>query len=163
MKRLRLVVLSILMLFILLLIGCDKSQKVSLRKADKELSYDTQKGETILDSIQQAYSKMGTFERKYYQLLRLKADDKAYRPIVGQKAHIDSLVSYFQHSGDNDVLAEAYFYAGRVYYEIGDKPESLKFYQKANEKISKGNYALQGDIYSQMANVYQYTTCIRMH
>lgn len=118
---------------------------------------DYERGEKMLDSIYQANPSMSTADKKYYQLLKLKAKDKAYRPIIHQKAQIDSLVSYFEHAGDDNQLAEAYFYAGRVYYEIGDKPESLKFYQKASEKVAKDNYAQQGDIYCQMANVYRYT------
>lgn len=142
---------------LLLTTSCKDSFAPALRKADKELFTDVKKGEVTLDSIYKAEPEMTIANKKYYQLLRLKADDKAYRPITNQKERIDSLVDYFKHSGDNDILAEAYFYAGRVYYEIGDKPESLKYYQQASEKVAKNNYALQGDIYCQMANVYSYT------
>lgn len=138
-------------------LSCSKSFSPSLREADRILFSDYEKGETMLDSISNAIPNMSAADKRYYQLLRLKADDKAYRPIADKKGRIDSLVSYFQNAGDDDILAEAYFYAGRVYYEIGDKPESLKFYQKANEKVSKDNYTLRGDIYCQMANVYSYT------
>lgn len=142
---------------LLLLTSCRESFSPALKEVDKELFTDREKGEGILDSICKAVPNMSTANKKYYQLLRLKADDKAYRPITDKKGRIDSLVSYFKHAGDDDLLAEAYFYAGRVYYEIGDKPESLKYYQKASEIVAKDNYALQGDIYSQMANVYRYT------
>ena len=147
----------VITLCLLLSTSCRESFSPALRDADKELFTDRKKGEATLDSICKAIPDMSTANQKYYQLLRLKADDKAYRPITDKKGRIDSLVSYFKHAGDDDLLAEAYFYAGRVYYEIGDKPESLKYYQKASEKVTKGNYALQGDIYCQMANVYSYT------
>lgn len=142
--------------FLVLLCGCQESFSLSLRAIDKILSSDYERGEAMLDSVQQANPTMSFANQKYEQLLRLKADDKAYRPIKHQQAHVDSLVSYFQQANDKDLLAEAYFYAGRVYYEIGDKPEALKFYQKASENVAKDNYALQGDIYCQMANVYRY-------
>lgn len=144
-------------LCLLLLTSCKESFSPTLRETDKVLFTDREKGEATLDSICNAASNMSATDRRYCQLLRLKADDKAYRPIADKKELIDSLVSYFKYAGDDDLLAETYFYAGRVYYEIGDKPESLKFYQKANEKVSKDNYALQGDIYCQMENVYRYT------
>ena len=148
---------SFLLITILLsLTGCNKSFSPSLREIDNILFTDSERGEAMLDSIHKEYSNMPTPDRKYYQLLKLKAADKAYRPIISQKEEIDTLVSYFQHAGDKDLLAEAYFYAGRVYYEFGDKPEALKFYQKASENVAKDNYALQGDIYCQMANVYRY-------
>lgn len=136
--------------FLVLLCGCQESFSLSLRAIDKILSSDYERGEAMLDSVQQANPTMSFANQKYEQLLRLKADDKAYRPIKHQQAHVDSLVSYFQQANDKDLLAEAYFYAGRVYYEIGDKPEALKFYQKASENVAKDNYALQGDIYCQM-------------
>lgn len=140
-----------------ILASCKDSFSPVLREVDKVLFTDSERGEEILDSISQTTSNMSTADSKYWQLLKLKAADKAYRPISNQKDRIDSLVSYFEHAGDEGLLAEVYFYAGRVNYEIGDKPESLKYYQKASEKVAKDNYALQGDIYCQMANVYRYT------
>lgn len=157
MKRKQFVISTIIALLLALFAGCKQSFSPALQKADQVLSTDTEKGSQMLDSICQAEPNMSTADKKYYQLLKLKASDKDYQPITNQKLLIDSLVSYFEHAGEDNLLAEAYFYAGRVYYEIGDKPEALKFYQKANEKVAKDNYALQGDIYCQMANVYSYT------
>ena len=157
MKRKQFVISTIIILLLALFAGCKQSFSPALKKADQVLSADTEKGSKMLDSICQAEPNMSTANQRYYQLLKLKASDKDYQPITNQKLLIDSLVSYFEHAGEDNLLAEAYFYAGRVYYEIGDKPEALKFYQKANEKVAKDNYALQGDIYCQMANVYRYT------
>ena len=151
------IIISTTIITAFLLTSCSKSFLPSLKEADKILFTDYQKGELLLDSIYLSTPNMPTADKKYYQLLKLKAADKAFRPIKHQKSQIDSLVSYFQHAGDDNILAEAFFYAGRVYYETGDKPESLKFYQKASEKVDKDNYALKGDIYCQMANVYKYT------
>ena len=151
-------ILYIISVFCLLLTtSCKESFSPALREADKILFTNLEKGEAMLDSISKTTPNMSMADKRYYQLLRLKADDKAYRPIINQKERIDSLIAYFKHSDDNNILAETYFYAGRVYYEIGDKPESLKYYQQASEKVAKNNYALQGDIYCQMANVYSYT------
>ena len=157
MKRKQFFISAIITLLLALFAGCKQSFSPALRKADQVLSADTEKGSEMLDSICRAEPNMSVANQKYCQLLRLKASDKAYCPITNQKLLIDSLVSYFEHAGEDNLLAEAYFYAGRVYYEIGDKPEALKFYQKASEKVAKDNYALQGDIYCQMANVYRYT------
>ena len=43
-----------------------------------------------------------------------------------------------------------------MYYDRGETPESLHFYQKASEKVADDNYALQGDIFCQMANIYRF-------
>lgn len=153
-NHLKIVIVGILVCFFG---GCGQTFSPSLKDIDKMLSVDNEKGEKMLDSFRNTSPKMSVANQIYCKLLMLKADDKAYRPIVGQKENIDSLVCYFQKNGDNNILAEAYFYAGRVYFEIGDKPESLKYYHKASEYVSADDYALQGDIYCQMANVYYYT------
>lgn len=143
-------------LFLLLFfVSCDRTILPSLVQADKILFVDYKRGEEILDSIYSVQPNMSKLNKKYYQLLRLKADDKAYRPINDKKEYIDSLVSYFQYGDNENLLAEAYFYAGRVYYEIGETPEALHFYQKASERVADDNFALQGDIYCQIANVYR--------
>jgi len=148
--------LFVLILLISLFSGCGKGFSPALREVDRLMSIDNKRGEAMLDSICRVDKKMSSADKKYCLLLRLKTEDKAYRSIVKWKKCADSLVSYFERTGDENLLAEAYFYAGRVYYEIGDKPESLKYYQKASENVAKDNYALQGDIYCQMANIYFY-------
>lgn len=149
--------LTIASIILLAICSCKKTFSPELRECDQLLSTNYKQGEAMLDSLHKTNKQMSTANKKYEQLLRLKATDKAYRPINKQKHHIDDLVSYFQHAGDNNLLAEAYYYAGRVYYEIGDKPQSLEFYQKAKDNVAKDNYALQGDLYSQMANIYSDT------
>lgn len=157
MMRNKHITLYTMVLFLLLfLVSCDRTFLPSLVQADQMLFVDYKRGEKLLDSIYDMQSSMSELNKRYYQLLRLKADDKAYRPIKDKKEYIDSLVAYFQHKGYDDVLAEAYFYAGRVYYDRGETPESLHFYQKASEKVADDNYALQGDIYCQMANIYRF-------
>lgn len=129
-------------LAVLSLTGCKKNFSLALRTVDNVLFADTERGERMLDSICTANPNMPTADKKYCQLLKLKADDKQYRNITSQKERIDSLVLYFQRAKDDNILSEAYFYAGRVYYEIGDKPKALVFYQKASENVAKDNYAL---------------------
>lgn len=149
--------LTVASLILLSISSCKQTFSPKFKECDQLLSINPKQGEAMLDSLHRATPNMSRADKKYEQLLRIKALDKAYRPINNQKHHIDDLVSYFQHTGDNNLLAEAYYYAGRVYYEIGDKPKSLEFYQKAKEHVAKDNYALQGDIYCQMANIYRDT------
>lgn len=155
-ERRNLSTLWLISIILLILNSCTPSFSPALMKADKILSTDYEQGKMMLDSIYHADNNMSTADMKYYQLLRIKATDKAYRPIANQKGRIDSLVSFFEGAGNDNLLAETYFYAGRINYEIGDKPTALKYFQKAKEVVGKDNYALQGDIYCQMANVYRY-------
>ena len=145
----------IISLLIFMLVGCNKAVMPSLKRVDDILSVNYERGKIMLDSIYKSDANMSETNKRYCELLWLKADDKAYRSIKDKKARVDSLVKYFKHSDDKDILAETYFYAGRVYYEIGDTPEALHFYQRASEIVSADNYALIGDIYCQMSNIYR--------
>ena len=93
MKRKQFVISTIIALLLALFAGCKQSFSPTLQKADQVLSTDTEKGSKMLDSICQAEPNMSTANKKYYQLLKLKASDKDYQPITNQKLLIDSLVS----------------------------------------------------------------------
>lgn len=141
-----------LMLFIA---SCNHHVSPKLKSIDNIISTDYTKGEVMLDSFIQATPNMEKNDEMYCKLLRLRIADKAYRPINKQKNQVDSLVNYFEGSHDKDILAESYFMAGRVYSELGDTPEALKFYQKAESSANKDNYALKGDILYQAGTIYK--------
>ena len=71
-------------------------------------------------------------------LLRIKTDDKLYRPVTHYRDTILRLVDYFeQHPKVLPSLlgstgpALPYLYAGRIFADLGDAPQSLDYYQQA--------------------------------
>lgn len=143
--------LLVLILFIFASCGGKFSQ--SLKNTDALLSSDLSQGQKMLDSIcQQGH--LSDADLMYCKLLKLKARDKSYEDIKDREL-IDSLLTYFEGVGDDKLLAETYFYAGRVSYEYGDSPQALSYYQKAEQLVDENDYALQGDIFCQMANIYR--------
>ena len=71
-------------------------------------------------------------------LLRIKTDDKLYRPVIHYRDTILQLVDYFEHH--RKVLpsllgttgpALPYLYAGRIFADLGDAPQALDYYQRA--------------------------------
>ena len=77
-------------------------------------------------------------ENEVALLLRIKVDDKLYRPITHYRDTILQLVSYFeQHPKVLPTVlgstgpALPYLYVGRVFAELGDAPQALDYYQKA--------------------------------
>lgn len=71
-------------------------------------------------------------------LLRIKTDDKLYRPVTQYRDTILQLVDYFEHH--RKVLpsllgttgpALPYLYAGRIFADLGDAPQALDYYQRA--------------------------------
>lgn len=99
-----------------------------------------------------------SLEKEMYQKLQsIKTSDKADNPIAEYDSLALSLVDYYEHHGSKLKLAEAYYYAGRVFYEQRDFPKSLKFYYKAAEALpDSDNPSLGGVIYSQIGYVFSY-------
>ena len=78
-------------------------------------------------------------------LLRIKIDDKLYRPITHYRDTILQLVDYFeQHPRVLPRLlgktgpALPYLYAGRVFADLGDAPQALDYYQRALDVMPDG-------------------------
>lgn len=149
------IIILISMTLMLFITSCNHHVSPKLKSIDNKISTDYTKGEAMLDSFILATPNMEKNDEMYCKLLRLCITDKAYRPINKQKDQVDSLVNYFEGFHDKDILAESYFMAGRVYYELGDSPEALSFYQKAESSVSKDNYALKGDILYQTGTIYK--------
>ena len=99
-----------------------------------------------------------SLEKEMYQKLQsIKTSDKADKPITGFDSLALSLVDYYEHHGSKLKLAEAYYYAGRVFYEQRDFPKSLNFYYKAAEALPDSDTpSLGGVIYSQIGYVFSY-------
>ena len=71
-------------------------------------------------------------------LLRIKVDDKLYRPVTHYRDTILQLVSYFEQHPKvlPSVLGSTgpalpYLYAGRIFADLGDAPQALDYYQRA--------------------------------
>lgn len=83
---------------------------------------------SLLRSLKPQFATAGKADRMYYQLLCIKAADKAFIPHESDST-ILSVVDYYKSKGDKEKLAEAYFYAGSVYRDLNDAPEQLKYLQ----------------------------------
>ena len=87
-------------------------------------------------------------------LLRIKVDDKLYRPVTHYRDTILQLVDYFEHHIDYH-LPTAYYYAGRIFYDLGDMPQALDFYQKgSNACKDKKHRFLSNKLNAQMAYIF---------
>ena len=68
--------------------------------------------------------------------MTLKAQDKADLPLTSDSLILD-ILQYYEHGGDPNKLPEAYYYAGRVYRELGDAPQALDYFQKAQTSLNE--------------------------
>ena len=79
------------------------------------------------------------------KLLRIKVEDKLYRPVTHYRDTILQLIDYFEHHRrvlpnllGSSGPALPYLYAGRIFADLGDAPQALDYYQKALDAMPKG-------------------------
>ncbi len=89
--------------------------------------------------------------RHLYDLVTIKAKDKAYVEHTSDSLILD-VMDYFERNGGRDSLqAEARYYGGRVYADLGDYPTALRYFQSALELLPEGTpyLRLRGNVLSQ--------------
>jgi len=115
----------------------------------------------LLSQLESEMLKADKTTRMYYQLLCIKASDKAYITHTSDSL-IQEVLQYYIRKNDRHHLPEAYYYAGRVCRDLGDAPQALDYFQKAIEYLTDGfeDIKLKNKIYAQMGTLYSYQ---RMH
>ena len=88
--------------------------------------------------------------RYFYNLTLIKARDKAF-VVHNNDSLIKDLLKYYSDYQKSDLYPEVLYYAGRVYCDLGDMPEALKYYQMANDITDDSNTKLKGCILSQLS------------
>lgn len=150
--------------------ACDHRGKTNLTILSQiESLADTNPEEAcpLLDRLRDSFSLFDEEQRMYYDLLDLKVNDKMYVRHTSDSL-IKRITAFYETYGDRDKLLESYYYMGRVYRDLNDAPEALKYFQKAldvSEDTKK--YRLLSNVYSQMGTLYNYQNvyeeAIRMH
>jgi len=111
-----------------------RSYRHSLLLADSLSYVNPHLSLKVLDSISDEMSAAPEYERMYYRLLCIKAEDKAYIPHKSDTV-ILPLIKYYEKHGDKKLLAETYYYAGSIYRDMNDAPTALDYFQKALDKM----------------------------
>lgn len=152
--------LQIYLLSIILLhcfCGCEnQSYPQTLISADSLSSVNPDSAIAILTAMKERIAAENKQTQMYYQLICLKAKDKAYITHTSDNS-ILQILKYYEQKEEKKHLPEAYYYAGRVYRDLGDAPQALDYYQKALDvSQSSKDYKLISRIYSQMGTLYLY-------
>ena len=155
MRNLLLIIFSLL-----LLAACTNSalrtQHSQLAKADSLCSVQPDSALALLSHLESEMLKADKATRMYYQLLCIKASDKAYITHTSDSL-IQTVLQYYIQKDNDPHLPEAYYYAGRVCRDLGDAPQALDYFQKAIEALpNKGEYELKSRIFSQMGTLFLY-------
>ncbi|ADV43219.1 tetratricopeptide repeat protein [Bacteroides helcogenes] len=128
----------------------------SLIVADSLTNAHPDSAVSLLKSLESTIQAEPEATQMYYRLLCIKAGDKAYK-LHTSDSLILPVLHYYIEKDDERHLAEAYYYAGRVYRDLGDAPQALDYFEKALEALpeDKGG-KLKGRIYSQMGTLFSY-------
>lgn len=146
-----------LVLVLLCLCACrHKPYPQSLITADSLTNVLPDSAITLLKSMENTMQTEPEATQVYYRLLCIKANDKAYIPHTSDSL-ILPVLHYYIEKGDKQHLPEAYYYAGRVYRDLGDAPQALEYFEKAAETLPEdGGYKLKSKIYSQTGTLLAY-------
>lgn len=143
-----------LILLTLLLISCSKphhdirlesiARKVSIYPHEAIASLNSINPDTLSDS-----------DRHFYDLLSIKATDKAYLAYKSDSLILDVINFYSKRPQDIQLYSEALYYGGRVYYDIGDYPTAIQYFQNALNLLPHKieNLELQSNLLSQTGNL----------
>ncbi|MBR5688305.1 MAG: hypothetical protein IKX36_10160 [Prevotella sp.] len=142
-----------ILLLIAILAGCGGRHHYpqSLAVADSLADHHPDSAIHYLDDLAPQMADAPEADRMYYQLLRIKAADKAYIPHTSDSL-IRPVLEYYEQGGDPQLLPVAYYYGGRVNADLGDAPQAILLFQKALDKINpeKNTLELKGLCYSQI-------------
>ena len=134
----------------------NKPYPQSLRVADSLIHNNPDSAVILLEEFKRSMAFEPQATQMYYQLLTIKAKDKAYITHTSDSL-IKTVVKYYEERKDRERLPETYYYAGRVYRDLGDAPQALEYLQKAIESTKDcTDYRLISRIYSQTGTLYLY-------
>ena len=124
---------AVILLFFafILLLGCsDGHVNHDKRLADiaKIVSDSAKVALSRLDSIDAGT--LSDADRHFYDLLTIKARDKAYI-VHHSDSLILNLIDYYSHHQEEDLYPEALYYGGRVYSDLGDSPTALRYFHQS--------------------------------
>lgn len=153
----KLIILILIIILPLCLCSCgDRPYPHTMQVADSLVNISPDSSLTLLRQIKDSIIHEPEETQMYYRLLTIKAEDKAYITHTSDSL-IMQVVHYYRHEKDKKHLPEAYFYAGRVYRELGDAPQALEYFQKAIDKSGKStDYKLIGMMHDQIGMIYLY-------
>lgn len=161
MKKLPLVLLAIVSLFVLA--GChgDKQYDVLLQQADSIMNINDDSAKVaikLLDKVKPQLNDFSKAQRMRYQLLYHKAMNKADISFSSDSI-MKNVVAYYEKHGTSNERMLAYYMLGCVYRDIHEAPLALEYYNKATEQadtVSQDcDYSTLYRIYSQMGVLFE--------
>lgn len=122
--------IKILLLATLFYTSCNSSKyPKSLVEIDSLCYSNPQLALTKLEQIGNNFDTTQTAYWMYYNLLKLKAQEKTCTPHPNL-GKINLLKSYYERNDDKKLLPEIYYLTGTTYLDLHDSPQALEYFHK---------------------------------
>ena len=112
----------------------------------------------MLDSLKTEKFRWARSQRKQYDMLYLKAENKAFVPLTSDDSIAKDLVDYYDTWGNANERMMAHYLLGCVYRDKGDSPQAIDSYLNAiaqADTMSRDcDYSTLSRVYGQMAGLY---------
>lgn len=108
--------------------GCSRRPDTRLTRIAASVSDYPERALQDLDSINP--DALSESDRHFHDFLTVKARDKASMPHASDSLILD-VIDYYSAYQSDPIYPEALYYGGRVYYELGDYPTALQYFQQA--------------------------------
>lgn len=158
MKATKIIIIAIL-LTAGLLVGCgDRRTDQMLSSIDTLMNNHPDSALYMLDSLKAEKPHWPKSQRMRYNLLHLKAENKADVLLKNSDSIAKQLVNYYKRWGSANEKMLAYYLLGRCYSDMGDSPRAIDTYQnaisQADTTAKDCDYLTLSCVYSQMAGMY---------
>ncbi len=142
-----------------LLMGCgDSRTDLVLSSIDTLMNNHPDSALQMLDSLKAEKPHWPKSQRMRYDLLHLKAENKADVLLKNSDSIAKQLVNYYKRWGSANEKMLAYYLLGRCYSDMGDAPRAIDTYQnaisQADTTAKDCDYLTLSCVYSQMAGMY---------
>lgn len=145
---------ALMLTLIILLSGCgETTPNPILERLDRMAKANSR---VELDSLYSILKdELSKEDKVYYDFLSVKLADKAIIHHTSDSV-ILPVIDYYSSHEPKERYAEALYYGGRVYHDIGDFPSAIKYYGNALIHVegNKESLKLKGNIVSQMAGLF---------
>lgn len=128
----------------------------NLDRIDSISATNPQRAIELLDSLHAGMAEADSSTLMHYQLLRIKAYDRAYIRHTSDR-EILAVIDYYERHPEGDLLAWAYCYGGRVYRDLNNSPRALEYFQRSLaelEEVQNPNLRLR--VLSQVGYLFYY-------
>lgn len=142
----------IISLIIIILTSCSKDYNSTLLEINELINTDPEIALKQLDSID--YAHLSSPDRHFFDFINIKANDKAYHLHTSDSLILD-VIDYMAKKGSKAQYAEALYYGGRVYKDLGDFPNAVYYFQSSLDKLpNDADLNLKANILSQTGRLF---------